>query len=65
MMEIATEDSKTDHSALKTADEVLGYCAASISDFRRREILPLIKEAQKRIRQRTNPEMFDETGNYK
>ncbi len=68
MIEIVTDDENTEESALRSADEVLGYCAAMAHTLSRKqavELLALIKEGQRRIRRQTNPEMFDEQGKYK
>lgn len=62
-LEIVEDDENTDRSALKSADEVFGYCA-SLALAVDPKLMPLIKEAQRRIRRRTNPEMLDVNGRY-
>ena len=57
-------DENTDQSAMRSADEALGYCASLAMRYDNR-LLPVIKEAQRRLRRRTNPEMFDDAGNYR
>ena len=68
---IITPDENTPRSAMRSADEVLGYCAAmatvisSDSDHPAFDILKKIKEAQRRLRHQTNPEMFNPDGTYR
>lgn len=67
MIEIVEADDGTPRSAMKTADEVLGYCAslALASNPLGGQIMVLIKEAQRRLRRHINPEMFDAQGRYR
>lgn len=58
-------DENTDGSALASADEALCYCAGLAMAKGDTALLAIIKEGQRRIRRRTNPEMFDSAGAYR
>ncbi len=49
---------------MRTADEALGLLAAMGMHIHP-DFVKIVREAQRRLRLRTNPEMFDEEGNYR